>query len=104
VDALIELVAYSPGASLLAAVRNSGKVASTTGVPDEQALAAADLTGTTVIARPVREVIAPLAEQAAADTLHIDVSTVLPLEQAAKGLATIAAGNARGKIVITVDD
>jgi hypothetical protein len=41
---------------------------------------------------PVREVTAPLAEQAAAGTLTVDVSTVLPLEQAADGLATIANG------------
>jgi hypothetical protein len=32
----------------------------------------------------------------------VDVSTVLPLEQAVDGLATIAAGLARGKIVIEV--
>ncbi|HEV8568637.1 MAG TPA: zinc-binding dehydrogenase [Actinoplanes sp.] len=53
---------------------------------------------------PVREVTAPLAEQATAGTLTVDVSTVLPLEQAADGLATIANGKARGKIVIKISD
>jgi hypothetical protein len=32
------------------------------------------------------------------------VTTVLPLEQAAQGLATIAGGKARGKIVIKISD
>jgi NADPH:quinone reductase-like Zn-dependent oxidoreductase len=104
VDALIELAAYSPDASPLAAVRPGGKVSTTTGVPNEQALTAAGLTGTAIIARPVREVIGPLAEQAAAGTITIDVTTVLPLDQATDGLATIAAGKARGKIVIKISD
>jgi len=35
--------------------------------------------------------------------LRVDVTTVLPLDRSAEGLATIAGGQARGKIVITVD-
>jgi NADPH:quinone reductase-like Zn-dependent oxidoreductase len=101
VDALIELVAYTPDASPLAAIRKGGKVSSTTNSADEQALAAG-LTGTNIIGRPVREVTAPLAEKAAAGALKIDVTTVLSLEQATDGLATIAGGNARGKIVVKI--
>lgn len=56
------------------------------------------------MAAPTREVIAPLAEHAAAGTVTVDVTTVLPLENAAEGLATIASGTARGKIVVTVTD
>ncbi len=41
---------------------------------------------------------------AAAGTLTADITTVLPLEQATDGLATIANGNARGKIVIKISD
>ena len=104
VDALIELVAYTPDASPLAAIRKGGKVSSTTNSADEQALAAAGLTGTNIIGRPVREVTAPLAEKAAAGALKIDVTTVLSLEQATDGLATIADGNARGKIVVKIAD
>jgi NADPH2:quinone reductase len=37
-------------------------------------------------------------------TLKIDVTNLLPLEQAADGLATIAAGHAHGKIVVTIAD
>ncbi len=104
VDALIDLVAYSADALPLPAVRKGGKVASTLGAADEQTLAAAGLTGTNIMAGPVREVIAPLAEQAAAGRLKVDVTTVLPLDQAAEGLATIASGQARGKIVVKVED
>ena len=56
------------------------------------------------MAGPVREAIAPLAELAAAGTLKVDVASVLPLDRAAEGLATIAAGQAHGKIVVTIAD
>jgi NADPH:quinone reductase-like Zn-dependent oxidoreductase len=104
VDALIDLVAYAADALPLDTVRKGGKVASTLNAADEQTLAAAGLTGTNVMAGPVREVIAPLAEQAAAGTLKVDVTAVLPLEQATDGLATIASGKARGKLVVKVSD
>jgi len=91
-----------PGASPLAAIRKGGKVSSTTNSADEQALAAAGLTRTNIIGRPVREVTAPLAEKAAAGALKIDITTVLSLEQATGGLATIAGGNARGKIAVKI--
>ena len=48
----------------------------------------------------VRDVTASLAELAVAGNLRIEVSTVLPLEQATDGLATIASG----KIVVKVSD
>jgi NADPH2:quinone reductase len=41
---------------------------------------------------------------AVTSTLMADITTVLPLEQATDGLATIANGNARGKIVIKISD
>jgi NADPH:quinone reductase-like Zn-dependent oxidoreductase len=104
VDALIELVTYTPDASPLAAVRKGGKASSTTNAADEQTLATAGLTGTNSIGSPVREATAPLAEKAAAGALKIDVNTVLPLEQATDGLATIAGGKARGKIVVKISD
>ncbi|MBV9444359.1 MAG: NADP-dependent oxidoreductase [Streptosporangiaceae bacterium] len=114
VDALIDLVSYSTDTSRpeaqanstlpLNAVRKGGKVASTLGAADDDALAAAGLTGSNIMAGPVREVIAPLAEQASAGALKVDVTTVLPLDQAAEGLATIAAGQARGKIVVKISD
>jgi len=55
------------------------------------------------MATPVRGVVAPLFEQAAAGTLQVSVAEVLPFEQAAAGLATIAAGKANGKLVVDVE-
>jgi len=104
VDALVNLTGFTADAVPLDAVRSGGKVSTTTGVPDEQTLAAAGLTGTTIMARPVREVTGPLAEQAAAGKLKVDVNSVLRLENATDGLAAMAAGQAHGKIVVTFDD
>lgn len=104
VDALIDLVSYAPDALPLEAVRKGGKVASTMGAAHDETLAGHGLTGSNIMAGPVREVVAALAEQAAAGTLVVHVDTRLPLEQATEGLATIAEGRARGKIVVTIAD
>lgn len=104
VDALVNLAGYSETDVPLGEVRKNGKVASTMQVPTGQALTTAGLTGRSILAAPVREAILPLAEQAAAGSLRVDIATVLPFEQAAEGLATIAAGQAHGKIVVTVDN
>ena len=102
VDALVNLVGYTAADVPLGAVRPGGTVASTTGAPDDRALSAAGLVGGAVNGRPERETLAPLAEQAAAGHLHVHVATVLPLDRAADGLAAIAAGQAHGKIVVTI--
>jgi NADPH:quinone reductase-like Zn-dependent oxidoreductase len=104
VDALINLVGHAVEDVPLGAVRADGAVATTTMAPDAETLTSAGLTGATVQAHAVREITAPLAEQAAAGLLSIDVHTVLPLERAVEGLATLAAGAARGKIVVTFGD
>jgi NADPH2:quinone reductase len=39
-----------------------------------------------------------------AGTLKLDVETILPLDRAADGLATLSSGQARGKIVVRVSD
>ena len=104
VDALIDVVARSADALPLDLVRKGGTVASTNGAADDQALAGAGLTGANIMAGPVREVITRLAEQAATGALTVDIAAVLPFEQAADGLATIAGGQARGKLVVKVSD
>ena len=72
-------------------------------MPDEATLAAAGVTGATVMAGPLNELVASLAEQAAAGTLRVVVADVLPLDRAAEGLATLASGQATGKIVVTLE-
>ncbi|MFN2555393.1 MAG: NADP-dependent oxidoreductase [Nitriliruptorales bacterium] len=100
VDALVNLVGFSADDVPVAALRRGGALASTTAEPDEQTVAAHELTSAQIMVAPVREVVAPLAEQAAAGTLKVAVADVLPLDQAAAGLATIAEGHVSGKIVI----
>jgi hypothetical protein len=104
VDALVSLYGMDPSAAPIAAVRSGGKVAGVAAVPDEDTLAAAGLTGTSVMATPTRDVLAPLAEQAAAGNLMVAVADVLPLEQAAEGLGRLASGGAGGKLVVTIED
>jgi NADPH:quinone reductase-like Zn-dependent oxidoreductase len=104
VDALIDLVAYTTRTLPLGAVARGGLVASTLGAADDEALAAAGLTGTNVVAAPTRELLGRLAEQVAAGELTVDVTAVLPLDQATEGLRTLATGRARGKIVVSVTD
>jgi NADPH:quinone reductase-like Zn-dependent oxidoreductase len=65
-------------------------------VPDD------GLTGTNIMAMPTREVLTALAGQVLDGTLTPDVDTILPLDQAAAVLATLASGQDRGKIVIQV--
>ena len=104
VDALVSLHGMDPSATPIAAVRTGGKVAGVAGVPDEATLTAAGLTGTSIMATPTREILAPLAEQAAAGTLKVAVSDVLTLDQAADGLGRLATGGAGGKLVVTIAD
>jgi NADPH:quinone reductase-like Zn-dependent oxidoreductase len=103
IDGLIDLVSHTTDDLPLTAVREGGRVASSLGVANEEALTPAGLTGTNIVARPTRDVITALADQVVAGTLKIDVDTVLPLDQATDGLATIANGEARGKIVVRID-
>jgi NADPH:quinone reductase-like Zn-dependent oxidoreductase len=101
VDALVNLApGYNPQEVPVGAVRRGGKMASTSAMPDEQTLAAADVTGSQIMATAVRERIGPLAEQAAAGNLEVAVDSIVQLEQAAEALGTIAAGKANGKIVV----
>ncbi|WP_030598521.1 NADP-dependent oxidoreductase [Streptomyces fulvoviolaceus] len=104
IDAIIDLVSYAADSLPLDLLVKGGKVASTLGAADEQTLAALGLTGTNVMAAPTREVIAPLAQLVADGTLTVDVTTTLPLARAAEGLATLASGAARAKIVVTFDN
>jgi NADPH:quinone reductase-like Zn-dependent oxidoreductase len=104
VDALVNLAGNSAAEVPLAAVRTGGVVATTTMAPDAAALEAAGLTGSSIMAMPVRETTAPLAEQAAAGTLAVQVAQVVPLDQALDGLAALAAGQVSGKLVVTVGD
>jgi NADPH:quinone reductase-like Zn-dependent oxidoreductase len=102
VDALINLAGNTAEQIPLGAVKKGGVVPFTTMGPDEESLAAAGLAGNKVMAKPTREVTAPIAAQAAAGTLKMDVAEVVDLDHAVDGLATLATGGATGKIVVTL--
>ncbi len=100
VDALVNLHGMDPAQIPSGAVRTGGKIASLTGLPDEQTLSSQGLTAQQVMAQPTADVLAPLAEQAANGTLKVHIASVLPFDQAAQGLSTLAAGGVKGKLVI----
>lgn len=100
VDALINLVGYALADVPMDALRPGGTVRTVTQVPDDATIAARGLSGGGVIASPDRSVMAPLAAQAAAGTLQVDVARVVPIGGALTALADIAAHRAHGKIVV----
>jgi NADPH:quinone reductase-like Zn-dependent oxidoreductase len=106
VDGLIDLVNREPdGLNQVATlVRDGGRVATTMGAADPEKLATRNITAANVMAAPVRDVLKQLGEQVASGALRVDVEQVLPLQNATQGLETLAAGTARGKIVVKVED
>jgi NADPH:quinone reductase-like Zn-dependent oxidoreductase len=106
VDALIDMVTFDPDsfAPLARAVRRGGKVATLTGGANEDALAAAGLTGQMIMAGTSRDSLTRLITEVERGALTIDVERVLPLDDAGKGLGTMAKRQARGKIVIAIRD
>lgn len=102
VDALVNLAGNTPDQIPLDAVKKGGVVSFTTMGPDEDSLAAAGLIGRKVMANATREVTAPIAQKVAEGSMQVSVDQVLDLDQATEGLATLAAGAARGKIVVVL--
>lgn len=102
VDALVNLAGTTADQVPLAAVKQGGVVSFTTMGPDEESLAAAGLVGRKVMAHATREVTGPITQQVADGKLQVSVDQVLDLDRAAEGLATLAAGAARGKIVVVL--
>jgi NADPH:quinone reductase-like Zn-dependent oxidoreductase len=105
VDALLDFVNFDADSfsTLAKAVRQGGKVATTTGGATPEALESAGLSGQTVMATPNRETLTKLVAEIERGALRVDVEQVLPLEQAAQGLETIANRTARGKIAVAID-
>jgi len=100
VDALINLTGDALDEVPLDAVRPGGAVCTTRPVPDAETLAERGLSGGGIMTSPTREDIGPLLDQAANGGLDVDICRVLPLDSALEGLTELAAGRARGKIVI----
>ncbi|NUT91807.1 MAG: NADP-dependent oxidoreductase [Saccharothrix sp.] len=103
VDALINLSGHTLADTPLAVVRRGGVVSTTTGAPDRDAASEAGVKHHVVVAEPLRDVLARLAELVVTGALKIDIGALLPLERASEGLEVLASGRSRGKVVITFD-
>jgi len=100
VDALVNLAGNTADQIPLGAVKAGGVVSFTTMGPDQDTLDAAGLIGHKVMANAVREVTAPIAAQVADGSIQVTVDQLHGLDKAADGLAALAAGTARGKLVV----
>lgn len=100
VNALIDLVnrddAFGPMAAL---VRDGGRIATTLGAADVDALAGRQVRATNVMGSPTPEKLATLAEAAAAGSLRVEVQRTYPLEKANEALHAFSGGTL-GKLVL----
>ena len=104
VDALIDLVTptdlFRPMAEL---VRDGGRIGTTTGAGDADALRARDIALTGVWASAEPETLARLGGHADSGQLDVSVGKVYPLAEAATGIADFRTGT-HGKIGISIGD
>ena len=99
IDVLIDLVNRDEVfAAIATLVKKGGRIASTLGAADVDALAARGIRATTWRhATPER--LADLAEHVAEGSIQVEVQQAFPLAEAAAAIAAFGAGK-RGKIVI----
>jgi NADPH:quinone reductase len=100
VSALIDLVnrddAFGPMAAL---VRRGGRIATTLGAADVDALARQGVQATNVMGEPTPDKLATLAEAAAGGSLRVVIQRTYPLEQANEALQAFSGGTL-GKLVL----
>ena len=102
VDALIDSVNRDAVFGRVAElVRSGGRIATTLGAADVDALAARDIRATNVRGIVTPENLSRLAEAVVAGTLRVEIQRTFPLADTAAGLAAFSAGT-RGKIVLTI--
>jgi NADPH:quinone reductase-like Zn-dependent oxidoreductase len=102
VTALIDTVnrgdAFAPMAEL---VRDGGRVSTTLGAADVEALAARNIRATNVMGTPTSEKLTALADQVVAGTLRIEVQRTFPLADVSAALEAFSGGTL-GKIVLEI--
>jgi NADPH:quinone reductase len=102
VDVLLDFVnrgdAFGPMATL---VRDGGRIATTMGAADAEALGARGIAATNVMGAPTPAKIAQLAAQVAGGALRVEVQQSFALADAASALGASAAGT-RGKLVLAI--
>lgn len=102
VTALIDMVNREDAFARMAElVRHGGRIATTLGAADADALAARNVRATNVMGAPTPEKLVTLAEQVAAGALRIEIQQTFPLNEASAAHAAFMAGT-RGKLVLRV--
>jgi NADPH:quinone reductase-like Zn-dependent oxidoreductase len=90
--------AFVPMAAL---VRDGGRIATTLGAADVDALAGRGVRATNIMGSPMPEKLVTLAEAAAAGSLRVEVQRTYPLEQADEALQAFSGGTL-GKLVLVI--
>jgi NADPH:quinone reductase-like Zn-dependent oxidoreductase len=100
IAALIDTVnrgdAFAPMADL---VRDGGRIATTLGAADVEALAQRNVRATNVMGSPTTEKMATLADAVAAGSLRVEIQRTFPLNDAAGALDAFSSGTI-GKLVV----
>jgi NADPH:quinone reductase len=103
IDALVYLVAPPTGfAALAALVRPGGRIATTVHAADAEALAARGIAAVNVRAPDAPELVALLGRLAVDGVLSPAIDRVLAAAALGDGLARLARGRARGKLIVTI--
>jgi NADPH2:quinone reductase len=102
IDALIDLVNRGEDFERMAShVRDGGRIATTMGAADIDALAARGIRATNVMAMPTVDKLTEVAEHVAKGSVRAEVQATFRLEDAGAATAVFAAGTV-GKLVLTV--
>lgn len=102
VDVLIDLVdRYDAFTAMSMVVRDGGRIATTMGAADVEALAGRGIRATNVMGSPTSGKLASLAGQVAASTLRIEVQRTYPFDQVQAAFAAFQMGT-RGKLVLVI--
>ncbi len=102
VDVLIDLVDRDDAFTAMSmVVRDGGRIATTMGAADVEALAGRGIRATNVMGSPTSGKLASLAGQVAASTLRIEVQRTYPFDQVQAAFAAFQMGT-RGKLVLVI--
>ena len=100
IDALIDLVNRGEAfASVAELVRDGGRISTTLGAADIDALAARGIRATNIAGDPTHDKLTMLAEAVEAGTLTVPIQQTFALDDADAAIAAFTAGT-RGKIVL----
>ena len=103
IDGLVYLVAPPAGfAALAALVAPGGRIATTVHAADPEALAAGGITAVNVRAPDAPDLVERLGRLAVDGVLAPAVDRVLAAAEIGDGLARLAGGRARGKLIVTI--